>query len=425
MLGEDEQLHLRIAEDVVVGKHFSQLHELRLDLAPFERARVIDELAELLDLLAKCDWIDGRDHAFESRLDFHLLVFGQVVEIIGKPILDLLPPVLLRVGENLLPLVPHALEAAAHGVDARCETALEHRHCEGQSAAAGAVVLRCLDGLIFDVPGERIVEIVLVAIQLERGGANLALREELLHLTSLGIGERNQRLLRAAKIEGRMVPSHCLLETFHAAVDVAVEQFEEEAEVLRVALVRRRRHQKIVVRHRRQRLAELVGERLLVGAVRRHLVRLVDDHEIPAAAEQALLGVLDARDPRDRCDDLILFLPWVLAVVGAQHVAANHLEWLAEFFLQLALPLKAEVRRRDDQRPLHEASDLQLLEEQARHDRLPRAGVVGEEEANARQAHEVVVNRLELVRQRVDAGDREGKVWVVFVSEPEARGFDA
>ncbi len=386
---------------------------------------MVDQFAEPLDLLAERGRIDGGDHSFEPRLDLHLLVFGQIVEVVGKSILDLLLPILLGVGENLLSLVAHALEAAAHGVDAGCEAALEHRHREGERAAAGAVVLRRLDGLVLDVPGQRVVEIVLVAIELEGGRADLALREELLHLAGLGIGKRDQRLLRAAKIERRVVPSHRLLEALHVAVDVAVEQFEEEAEVLRVALVRRRRHQKIVVGHRRQRLAELVGERLLVRAVGRHLVRLVDDDEVPVAAEQALLGVLDARNPGDRRDDLVLFLPRILAVVGAQHIAADHLELLAELVLQLALPLEAEIRRRDDQRALDEAADLQLLEEQARHDRLARAGVVGEQEADARQAHEVVVDGLELVRQRIDAGDRERKVRVVLVGEPETRGFDA
>jgi hypothetical protein len=61
-------------------------------------------------------------------------------------------------------------------------------------------------------------------------------------------------------------------------------------------------------------------------------VGLVDDHEVPAAAEQTLVGVLDARNPGDRCDDLILLLPRVLAVIGAEHIAADHLEELAELF---------------------------------------------------------------------------------------------
>ena len=118
MLGEDEQLHLRVVEDVVVRKHLSQFDEFRFDLAYFQRARVFNEPADPLDLLAECDWIDRGDHSFEPRLDLHLLVFGQVVEVVGKPVLDLVLPVLLRVGEDLLPLVAHALEAAAHSVDA-------------------------------------------------------------------------------------------------------------------------------------------------------------------------------------------------------------------------------------------------------------------------------------------------------------------
>ena len=59
------------------------------------------------------------------------------------------------------------------------------------------------------------------------------------------------------------------------------------------------------------------------------------------------------------------------------------------------------------------------------HDRLPRAGVVGQEEPDARQAHEIVVDGLKLVRQRIDAGDGEREVWVVLVGQPEARGLDA
>ena len=59
------------------------------------------------------------------------------------------------------------------------------------------------------------------------------------------------------------------------------------------------------------------------------------------------------------------------------------------------------------------------------HDRLAGAGVVGEQEADARQLQEVVVDRLELVRQRIDAGDREREVRVVLVGQAEARGLDA
>ena len=59
------------------------------------------------------------------------------------------------------------------------------------------------------------------------------------------------------------------------------------------------------------------------------------------------------------------------------------------------------------------------------HDRLAGAGVVGEQEADARQLEEVVVDRLELVRQRVDAGDGEREVGVVLVGQAEAVRLDA
>ena len=74
---------------------------------------------------------------------------------------------------------------------------------------------------------------------------------------------------------------------------------------------------------------------------------------------------------------------------------------------------------------LDQAADLQLLEQQARHDRLAGAGIVGQQEADARQFQEVVVDRLQLVRQRIDAGDREREERVVLVGQAEPVGFDA
>jgi hypothetical protein len=69
--------------------------------------------------------------------------------------------------------------------------------------------------------------------------------------------------------------------------------------------------------------------------------------------------------------------------------------------------------------------DLQLLEQQSGHDGLPRARIVGEQEADAGQPHEVVVDGLELVRQRIDPGDREREVQVVLVGEREPCSLDA
>jgi hypothetical protein len=105
------------------------------------------------------------------------------------------------------------------------------------------------------------------------------------------------------------------------------------------------------------------------------------------------------RNPGDRCDDLILLLPRVLAVIGAEHIAGDHLEERSELFLQLALAPKAEVRQSDDQRALHKGIFSSLSSKPA------MMVVVGQEEPGARHAHEVVVDGLKLVRQWIDAGD--------------------
>ena len=189
--------------------------------------------------------------------------------------------------------------------------------------------------------------------------------------------------------------------------------------------MRRGRHQEEVVGHLGELLAELVGEGLLVAGVGAHLVGLVHDDEVPAGAEQAFVGVFDPGDPGDRRDDLVVVLPGVLAVVGAEDVAADDLEVLAELVLHLALPLEREVGRRDDERALDQPAGLQLLEQQPGHDGFAGAGVVGQEEADARELEEVVVDRFELMGQRINAGDGEREVRVVLVGEPEPVRLDA
>ena len=51
---------------------------------------------------------------------------------------------------------------------------------------------------------------------------------------------------------------------------------------------------------------------------------------------------------------------------------------------------------------------LEFAHEQARHDRLAGTGLIGEQEAHAGQLEEVLVDRFELVRQRVHS--RDGKL---------------
>ena len=101
----------------------------------------------------------------------------------------------------------------------------------------------------------------------------------------------------------------------------------------------------------------------------------------------------------ERGDDLLLLQPLVDPELVADVLALHHQELLVELLLQLALPLEGEVGRADDEDALGQPAQLQLADEQAGHDRLAGAGVVGEEEADAGELEEVVVDRLELVRQ--------------------------
>ena len=80
--------------------------------------------------------------------------------------------------------------------------------------------------------------------------------------------------------------------------------------------------------------------------------------------------------------------------------------------------MEGEVGGGDDEHTLDQAADLQLLDQQAGHDGLAGAGVISQQEADARQLQEVVIHRLELVRQWVNAGDGKREIGVVLVSQP-------
>ena len=127
----------------------------------------------------------------------------------------------------------------------------------------------------------------------------------------------------------------------------------------------------------------------------------------------------------ERRDDSVALQPLVHAELVADVLALHDEELRVELLLQLALPLEGEVRRADDQDALGEAAQFELADEQARHDGLARAGVVGQQEPHARELEQVVVDRLELVRQRIHAGDRQPEVGIELVGDAERVGLQA
>ena len=127
----------------------------------------------------------------------------------------------------------------------------------------------------------------------------------------------------------------------------------------------------------------------------------------------------------ERRDDLLLFQPLIDAELIADVAALENEELLIEFFLQFPLPLEGEVGRADDENPLGKPAQLKFADEEPSHDRLACPGIVGQQEADAGQLQKIVVDGLELVRQRIDAGDREAEVGVKFPGNAERIGLKA
>ena len=89
-------------------------------------------------------------------------------------------------------------------------------------------------------------------------------------------------------------------------------------------------------------------------------------------------------------------------IAGSGVAAADDVELKAEQLRQLALPVPDQPGWRDDQDALEQPAREHLADVEAGHDRLARAGVVGEQEPQAGLLQHVVVDGDPLVRQRVD-----------------------
>ena len=236
--------------------------------------------------------------------------------------------------------------------------------------------------------------------------------------------EIDHRLLGTAQVEGCPPAVHRLADRLDVGVGVGVEKLKEKAEIFRIALVRGCRQQEHVVRDIAKQFSELVAQ-ALVGLVRsRHPVRLIHDDQIPMDLTQPGEDLL-ALGQVEGGDDSVLLDPLVHAELVADVLTFEHEELRVELLLELALPLEGEVGRADDQDALGEAAQLELADEQARHDGLAGAGVVGQQEPHARELEQVVVDRLELMRKRIDARDREPEVGIELVGDAQGVGLQA
>src|SRR5690606_24841083 len=82
-----------------------------------------------------------------------------------------------------------------------------------------------------------------------------------------------------------------------------------------------------------------------------------------------------------------------------------------------------EVARTDDEAPLEVPAGHQLLDEEPGHDRLAGARVVGEQEAQRLAGKHDLVDRGDLVRQRVHERGMNSEQWVEEVREASPMGL--
>ena len=96
---------------------------------------------------------------------------------------------------------------------------------------------------------------------------------------------------------------------------------------------------------------------------------------------------------------------------------------LVELLVQLVLPLDGQRRGAQDEHPVGDRPQPQLLDQQAGHDRLAGARVIGEHEPQPRLGQHVPVDRGDLVRQAADPGQADREVRIVGVGERDPVGL--
>ena len=90
---------------------------------------------------------------------------------------------------------------------------------------------------------------------------------------------------------------------------------------------------------------------------------------------------------------------------------------------ELVLPLLGEAAGADDEAALEVAARDQLLDEEPGHDRLAGARVVGQQEPQRLARQHRLVDRGDLVRQRIDQRSVDGQHWIEEVGQADAMRF--
>ena len=152
---------------------------------------------------------------------------------------------------------------------------------------------------------------------------------------------------------------------------------------------------------------------------------LVANDQVIAAirCRELLLNVFITREFVEPGDGQIVFKKPVAGAGGFELVIGHDLERQVETPGQFVLPLLHETAGTDDQAAAQIATRNQFLDEQARHDGLARARIVGQQEAQGLARQHGFVDRRDLMRQRVDEGRMDGQHRIEQVGQADAVGL--
>ena len=206
---------------------------------------------------------------------------------------------------------------------------------------------------------------------------------------------------------------------------ISVEKAHEKLEILFLAVVRRRRHQQKMAGEAASQSTQLVAlgvSDLLAEKRRRHAVGLVAHDQVPGRRG---------------------FQPGFQVVVAGKHVesgnqagslckgiaghgrfgllAAHDVEGEIEFVIEFVLPLFDQTPGRDDQASFQAAANQQFLDQQAGHDSLPGARIVGQQETQRLAIQHRTIDCGDLVRQRLDLRGIDGDIGIEEIRETDTQ----
>ncbi len=148
-------------------------------------------------------------------------------------------------------------------------------------------------------------------------------------------------------------------------------------------------------------------------------------HQVPAAVgrPELLLHLLVAGEFVEPGDGEVVLEEPVAGTGGFELVVGEDLEGKVKAPVEFVLPLLGEAAGADNQAALEITARDQLLDEEPGHDRLAGARVVGEQEAQGLARQHRLVDRGDLVGQRLHEGGVDREQRIEQVGEADAVGF--